>query len=111
MRWSARLFFFFALAFIIYVFASGDDKEWRMIFTTKGYKVDPNAIGGSNVAPIATEADASGSGIPMGGLTGGDGTTPTNSSLLSQTEQNLYGATPVQGTALGTYRDLIPGAY
>lgn len=80
MRWSASLFFFLILAFIIYVFASGDDKEWRLIFTKAGYQVDPNVAGGMRVnAPIATEASTTTPPSPLAAFG------------LSQEEQVLFG--------------------
>jgi hypothetical protein len=32
-NWSARLFFFLLLGFVVYVFASGDQAKWTALFT------------------------------------------------------------------------------
>ena len=34
-NWSARLFFFIALAFLVYVIVVGDGSSWKSLLTTK----------------------------------------------------------------------------
>jgi hypothetical protein len=71
MNWSPTLFFFIVVAFVIYVFASGDDKEWRLIFTQPGHRTDPRANGGwGQTGPIATVQEGQDAGSSIGSSVG-----------------------------------------
>lgn len=41
--WSSRLFFYGAVAFIIYVVVIGDVPKWKALFTQKNATVSTNA--------------------------------------------------------------------
>lgn len=48
MNWNAALFFYIFVAFVIYVFAAGDQTVWKHILTTRG--LDPSQTPGSGTA-------------------------------------------------------------